>query len=191
MSFQKQKGNAFEKKVAQTLKDITGANWTRTPYSGAFLGRKNASRANNLDDSQVAMLKGDIANPEGYQFIIECKSHADFSFSAMLQDGFAKLDNWINEAFVDSNKGKLPYALCFNITRNGDYICFDIDQFPELKSIPDIRVYPDPDNTKEYYYVNIVFYYNVMLGKRYAIFPLYELANSEIWDLIEPKIKKR
>ena len=191
MSFQKQKGNAFEKKVANLLSEITGASWVRTPYSGAFLGRGNAGRANKLENSQVAMLKGDIANPEGYQFIIECKSHAEFSFSAMLQDGYAKLDKWINEAFVDSNKGKIPYALCFNITRNGDYICFDTDQFPELKAIPDIKICPYPKNTKEYYYVNIVFYYNIMLNRRYAIFPLYELANREIWDLIESKIKQR
>ena len=191
MSFQKRKGNTFEKKVAATLRQITGASWERTPYSGAFLGRKNASRANRLEASQVSMLKGDIANPEGYQIVIECKSHAGFSFSAMLQDGFAKLDNWIKEAFDDSNNGKLPYALCFNVTRNGDYICFDIDQFPELKSIPDIKIYTDPKNSKEHYYVNVVFYYNVTLNKRYAIFPLYELINTEIWELIEPKIKKR
>ena len=178
MSFQKQKGNAFENKVASLLKEITGAKWRRTAYSGAFLGKSNAHRIADLDEDYVTFLKGDIAVPNGYNVVIECKSYAStsFSFSAMISDGFAKLNGWINEAFIDSNKGEIPYFLCFNISRNGDYIALPLSIFTEFVHI----------HTFDF---NGVVYHNPLTKDKYVIFNLKNLSNPVVWDKISKVIK--
>lgn len=136
MSLQKQKGNSFERDIAKLFTALSGESWIRTPHSGAYLGLSNSNRKNSLDDKQISTLLGDIANPTGYKLIIECKSYKDFSFNSLLSPkGNSKLNKWLLEPYYDSEKGNIPYCLCFKINNSGSYIVLPMKHFKILEPL--------------------------------------------------------
>ena len=105
----------------------------------------------------------------------------------MVNNGYAKLDGWCEEAFADSNRGEIPYMLCFNITRNGDYVALPTDIFEDIGDIAS-NVLTDIDSPKSKYRISVLNYYNAGIDKRFFIIPLWALSTKEIWKAVFNKI---
>lgn len=110
----KNKGNTFERKIANLLSDrfleVTGIpkSFRRNADSGSFFGGTNKARTETHDLSKASF--GDIITPEEFAFSIECKHYKDPpSFASMVKQEVAALDKWITQAEQDAeSSGKLP-----------------------------------------------------------------------------------
>lgn len=117
----KQKGNRFEREVAQIFSDrfagkLGVANgFRRRPDSGAYFGGKNQSR---IEDC-LNLGFGDIICPDDFLYSIECKSYAHaVGIKSILEQKDKKLDEWIEQASSDAgNAKKLPLLIIkYNLT---------------------------------------------------------------------------
>lgn len=121
MSRQKQKGNAFERKISEHLTSVFDLKFFRTPGSGAYVGGKNFHRASVMSNSQQLLLEGDIVVPEELDRLkFECKTLKTFSFSSLLEHN-ALFDSWIEQAASDD---KL-WFLVFKINNRGTFIVYE------------------------------------------------------------------
>lgn len=110
----KNKGNAFERKIANLLSDrflnITGKPkmFRRATDSGSFFGGSNKARMDTHDTSKASF--GDIIAPDDFAFSIECKHYATApSFASMVKQEVATFDKWIGQAEQDGeSSGKTP-----------------------------------------------------------------------------------
>lgn len=108
----KQKGNTFERKIAQALSkrfaDLTGIDnsFRRNIDSGSFFGGKNKVRTETYDLEKATM--GDLVCPSAFKFSIECKHYKEPpSFASILKQDNKTLDKWIEQSKQDSeNCGK-------------------------------------------------------------------------------------
>ena len=123
MSKAKNKGNNFERLVAQDLTDIFNLPFSRTFGSGAFLGGKNFHRRAGVSKAVQNASLGDISCPaeHGWNFIIECESYADINFNGIIQGYCDKLSGWIGEVRYDA-EDKPNHMVCFKINRAGVYL---------------------------------------------------------------------
>ena len=103
----KNKGKAFEREIANFLSALYEESFTRVPYSGAFVGGKNAVRKEQLDEAQIRGFKSDIIPPDGWgKLNIECKHYAEFPFHALLRpDRIPLLDQWIAQTYDAADEG--------------------------------------------------------------------------------------
>jgi len=75
----KQKGNSFERKIANLLsdrfKEHTGieSSFRRNPDSGSFFGGSNHSRTEKYD-TEFAIF-GDLICPKSFAYSVECKHY--------------------------------------------------------------------------------------------------------------------
>jgi len=117
----KQKGNRWEREVADHLSVIFGLSFQRIPNSGAFVGGKNSFRKDILSESQLLLSNGDIIVPDELKHIsIECKSYRDFSFSSLFTTNKA-LDGWIEQSKTSDKQ----WFLVIKITHSGSFVVFD------------------------------------------------------------------
>lgn len=131
MSRQKQKGNAFERVVADHLTNIFELKFFRTPGSGAYVGGRNFHRVNELTNSQQLLLEGDIVVPEELEFLkFECKTLKKFSFSSLLENN-ALFESWVEQA---KSEEKL-WFLVFKINNRGTFIVYE-ENYYELFDHP-------------------------------------------------------
>ena len=121
MSKQKQKGNAFERKIAEHLTSVFDLKFFRTPGSGAYVGGRNFHRAEEMTNSQQLLLEGDIVVPEELDKLkFECKTLKKFSFSSLLEHN-AMLDSWIEQA----TSNEKVWFLIFKINNRGTFIVYE------------------------------------------------------------------
>jgi hypothetical protein len=113
----KQKGNAFERFVANYLSErfesIVGKpkGFIRKPDSGSYFGGKNQTRIEtHLSEMQTF---GDIIAPNDFLWSIEAKHYkTPLTLSGILNQKNADLDRWIEQASQDAyNAGKLPLII--------------------------------------------------------------------------------
>ena len=129
MSRQKQKGNAFERAIADKLTKIFELKFFRTPGSGAYVGGKNFMRTKELTNSQQLLLEGDIVVPEELAHLkFECKTLKKFSFSSLLESN-AMLESWVEQAKSDD---KL-WFLVFKINNRGIFLVYDKTKYEDFK----------------------------------------------------------
>jgi len=125
MSRQKQKGNAFERVIADHLTSIFELKFFRTPGSGAYVGGRNFHRAAEMTNSQQLLLEGDIVVPEELDYLkFECKTLKKFSFSSLLENN-AIFESWVDQAFSDDK----VWFLIFKINNRGTFIVYDMDLY--------------------------------------------------------------
>jgi hypothetical protein len=112
----KQKGNSFERKIANLLsdrfKEITGIEsaFRRNPDSGSFFGGQNQSRTDTYDTEYAIF--GDLICPKNFNFSIECKNYkTPPSFNAIMKQDCKQLDTWIAQAEQDAANAKKIMAL--------------------------------------------------------------------------------
>lgn len=141
MSRQKQKGNAFERVVAEHLTKVFDLKFFRTPGSGAYVGGRNFHRVNELTNSQQLLLEGDIVVPEELAFLkFECKTLKKFSFSSLL-DSNAIFESWVDQA---KSEDKL-WFLVFKINNRGTFIVYEENYYDLFDHPRDNRVVYDTD----------------------------------------------
>ena len=117
----KQKGNRWEREVADHLAAIFGLSFQRIPNSGAFTGGKNQFRKETLSESQLLLATGDIIVPDELRHIsLECKSYREFSFSSLFTTN-KTLDGWIDQAKTSDRQ----WFLVIKITHSGSFVIFD------------------------------------------------------------------
>lgn len=121
MSRQKQKGNAFERKIAEHLTSVFDLKFFRTPGSGAYVGGRNFHRATEMTNSQQLLLEGDIVVPEElHKLKFECKTLKKFSFSSLLEHN-ALFDSWVEQATSDEKM----WFLIFKINNRGTFVVYE------------------------------------------------------------------
>ena len=119
MNRNKEKGKAFERRVAKHLSSVFGVNFTRTPNSGAHTGGMNA--VNNFTQNQRLLLDGDIIVPECLRNVVfECKTKKVFSFPQLYKT-CKVLEGWISQTTVHDK----IWFLIFKINNQGEYVAFD------------------------------------------------------------------
>lgn len=126
----KNKGNVFERQIADDLSTIFGYNFERVPNSGAFVGGKNNVRYEHLSRSQQLIYDGDILVPDELEHLkIECKNYGDFAFHHLFSEN-KTLDSWIEQAHSDVK----CWFLIFKITRRGVFVLTEQHIFDKLAS---------------------------------------------------------
>lgn len=120
---QKQKGNSWEREVAQYLSEIYGSPFMRAPGSGAYIGGTNTHRKQIMSEGQIRTFKGDIIPGTGFELLnIECKSYKDFAFHQILSGTTNKqLETWIEQAMEVADTGDFT-VLFMKFSRQGTYI---------------------------------------------------------------------
>ena len=115
----KQKGNAWEREVANDLSETFNENFIRVPNSGAYTGGANLHRLDRLTEDQKRMMDGDIMVPPCLsKFKIECKSYKTFEYHQLFTDN-KTLNKWIKQA-----ESGTFWFLVIKVTRKGSYILF-------------------------------------------------------------------
>lgn len=130
----KNKGNSWERDVANHLSTLYKSKFIRVPNSGAFIGGKNNTRKEFLHEGQIRMMKGDIIPPDKWKFFnCECKSYADFPFHQLMQGECKQLETWLSQLLEVADEGDMN-ILMFKITRKGKFIA--VPQAPHWHPLP-------------------------------------------------------
>lgn len=120
---QKQKGNSFEREVAQFLSKIYNESFIRAPGSGAYVGGKNQNRTQILHEGQIRSFKGDIVPGQSFDRMnCECKSYKDFPFHLVLTGECKVLDDWLDQMMSVSEKNDIN-ILFMKFNRKGRFVC--------------------------------------------------------------------
>lgn len=129
-SASKNKGKSWERDFAKFLTTQYGASFIRVPASGAYVGGKNATRKQFLDEGQIRSTKGDIIPPKEWRhFNVECKNYASFPFHQLTQGKVLQLETWIKQLLDAADPGDFNF-IAFKITRQGIFIT--VPQLPEI-----------------------------------------------------------
>lgn len=113
----KQKGNAFERDIANMLSDRfkehlgMDQGFRRNPDSGSFFGGKNQQRT-ETHDTEFAVF-GDLICPRSFLWNIECKNYKEApSFDALLKGKIPVWDGWLAQNDQDAkNAEKHPLLI--------------------------------------------------------------------------------
>lgn len=117
----KNKGNSWERDIANHLSSAYQEKFIRVPHSGAYIGGVNSVRKQQLDEQQVRSFKGDIVPPSTWmKFNCEAKNYGDFPFHQLLQGDCKQLDTWLDQLLIVADKNDLNLLL-FKISRKGKY----------------------------------------------------------------------
>jgi len=123
----KNKGNSFEREIADFLTDLYGEKFIRAPGSGAYVGGKNTHRKQLLHEGQIRNFKGDIVPGESFSRLnAECKSYKDFPFHQLFSGQVKILEQWINQCMDVADEGDFN-ILFMKFNRKGTYIAVQAD----------------------------------------------------------------
>ena len=131
------KGNAFERKIAKMLNErFETKEFCRTPGSGAF-GTTHKHLPTHIK------VHGDLITPQSFRFIIECKN----GYNILLDDVFNKRsDFWkfIKQAEREGNQVGKEWLLIYQKTRRKPIVVTNIEIFElERASLSDgYFIYP-------------------------------------------------
>ena len=121
----KEKGNAFERKVAKMLSEWSGVKFMRTPMSGAI---------HNFKDKRVV---SDIVPPLAlgeFPFSIECKNvNCSWEFSTFLEGTSQTLEKHWKQCIDDALREGLLPLLVFTKNFRGIYAALNLVDFKRLK----------------------------------------------------------
>ncbi len=130
----KQKGNSFEREIANEFSDRFNDHFQRVPQSGAICGGFNRAKVANLRQDAQSILSSDIISPEWFCFALELKNYGEKTGPQMysILDGNERvLDKWLLQVRGDAEFAKKQFLILFKITRKASYICVDYKKFME------------------------------------------------------------
>ena len=79
----KTKGNKFENDTVKLLNEIYNTEeFSRTPNSGAMMGRSNWGKNQGLAENVKRTLGADIIVPDDFKFAVECKHYKEVGINA-------------------------------------------------------------------------------------------------------------
>lgn len=123
----KQKGNSFERKIANLLserfKTKTGIDksFRRNADSGSFFGGSNVKRTEQYDTEKATF--GDIITPANFAFSIECKHYkAAPSFSLLMKQDVKEWDKWIAQAGQDCISANKMMAIIIKYNNVDEFV---------------------------------------------------------------------
>lgn len=119
----KSKGNKFENDVVKILnKTFNTEEFSRTPNSGAMMGRSNWGKKQGLSEDVKRTLGSDLITPEWFKFSVECKHYKDSpNYSQIIQGPDSTLDHWLAECVFDAINLDLHPLLFFKTNRKGTF----------------------------------------------------------------------
>lgn len=126
-SSSKNKGNSFEREIADFLTKTYGERFIRAPGSGAYVGGKNTYRKQFLHEGQIRNFKGDIVPGESFPKLnAECKSYKDFPFHQLFSGSVKILDLWIKQCMEAADYQDFN-ILFMKFNRKGKYVAVQAD----------------------------------------------------------------
>src|SRR5271166_728044 len=127
----KQKGNSFERKVANLLSErfkvVTGLenSFRRNIDSGSFFGGSNQQRTQTHDLSKASF--GDIVCPNDFLYTIECKFYKDApSFNLLLKQDVKQWDEWLSQAKQDSLHANKKMVVIIKYNKIEEIVILDV-----------------------------------------------------------------
>lgn len=121
----KTKGNKFENDMCKIFNRLYKTEeFSRTPNSGAMMGRSNWARKQGLSETVKRTLGSDIIVPDWFRFSVECKHYADTpTYEAIIKaPGDKMLDHWLGESLFDAGNLNLHPMLIFKTNRKGTHV---------------------------------------------------------------------
>ena len=117
----KTKGNKFENDMVKLLNATYGTEeFSRTPNSGAMVGRSNWGRKQGLSENVKRTLGSDIIVPEKFLFSVECKWYANKpNYAQIIKGSDSDLDHWLAECVYDAFNLDLHPLLFFKTNNKG------------------------------------------------------------------------
>lgn len=124
----KQKGNTFERKIANMLSKWSGEDFHRTPMSGALHWKDDTRVVSDIVSPQVLMDKG-------WNVSIECKKvEYDWEFSKIIEGTSTFWKHW-EQAEGDAKASNQVPLLVFNKNRRNTYCAMWLSTFCSLNII--------------------------------------------------------
>ena len=130
----KNKGNGFERKIANALslrfEDYTGKpkSFMRSPSSGSYYGGTNVARI-ETHNTEFAVY-GDIICPRAFNFSIECKHYKTApSFQSIISHHVTQWDGWLIQANQDAKTANKRLLLIIKYN-NVDEVVFLTERLP-------------------------------------------------------------
>lgn len=118
----KNKGNSFERQIADFLTNLYGEKFIRAPGSGAYVGGKNTVRKQFLHEGQIRNFKGDIIPGQSFPHLnAECKNYKEFPFHQLFTGEVKLLDTWIDQCMDVADTGDFN-IIFMKFNRKGTYI---------------------------------------------------------------------
>ena len=119
----KAKGNKFERDIRDFLNRVYETEeFSRTPNSGAIMGRTNWGKNEGLAEGVKRTLGSDIIVAEDFRFAVECKHYADSpNYAAIVKGPDSSLDRWLGETLFDAGNLSLHPMLFFKTNRKGTH----------------------------------------------------------------------
>ena len=140
-SASKRKGSSWERYIANHLTELYGEKFIRVQNSGAFVGGKNVSRKQVLDEGQIRSLKGDIVPPSSWvHFNSEAKSYADFPFQQLFQGHVKILETWIEQCMEVADQDDVN-LLIMKFNRKGKFVAIQLQDDYKLLTLNQHLVY--------------------------------------------------
>lgn len=134
----KNKGNSFERKVANLLSDKFATIYNksqafrRNPDSGSFFGGVNESRIQTHHESSANF--GDIITPPDFNFSIECKHYKESPGAvALISQNIPQWDKWIQQAEADARKSNKDFLLIIKYNRVSEIVITSDKKFPGIR----------------------------------------------------------
>lgn len=94
------KGAAFERKIAKLLSDALGISFKRTPQSGAF-----------STNNKYSALAGDIYCEADFPYVIECKKYSEYNLEDLVTGATSGMLKWFEQ--LETEKGNKKGLLIF------------------------------------------------------------------------------
>ena len=123
----KNKGNGFERKIAQTLSarfaTLTGKemSFRRNADSGSFFGGGNFVRTQQYDTEYATF--GDLICPRNFLYSVECKHYkTPPTFQSLLLSDVKLWDKWIAQAEQDSNQASKKMMLVIKYNNVSEFV---------------------------------------------------------------------
>jgi len=138
----KSKGNKFESDICKFFNALYETQeFSRTPNSGAMMGRSNWGKRQGLAENVKRTLGSDIIVPDWFRFAVECKHYKDSpTYEAIIKPpGDKVLDHWLGEAVYDAINLNLHPMLIFKTNRKGTHVALPA-YFIEAMENPHIYV---------------------------------------------------
>ena len=119
----KTKGNKFENDTVKVLNEAYDTEeFSRTPNSGAMMGRSNWGKNQGLAENVKRTLGADIIVPDDFKFAVECKHYKDDpNYAQIIKGPDSMLSHWLGECVYDAINLDLNPLLFFKTNRKGTH----------------------------------------------------------------------
>lgn len=114
-------GKGFEYEVRDILRKATGIqSFERVPSSGAWIGGKNAYKAEFGRDDVTEIMAGDLICPLNYRWCIECKNYVDLPIHQLFfGERCFNIDRFIEQVLCSSTTTMKEPLLIIKYRKSG------------------------------------------------------------------------